>query len=748
MRRSEVIFIISLLQDFNTVRPLAYLAARETEADISFLISWRFGDRDTTGTWRGEIEEAAQELSANVIECGNLSRAAMLLHGRRGALVAGVDSDIPGAHGDVYQIYSVAPSSLMKITLQHGLECVGFRQNREHVIAHGRNITFGGDVVCAWLPSSELSAMVASQRARLYVTGPQMLLSRPRVAADHPPVLGGMVCENLHSVRLRASGDHGQSFMATFAEYCRVLEAGGDGLTLRPHPGGQYVLKNGVPLPPNAVLNNLPIYKVNLPAYEYGISAPSTVVLDMVLAGLPVGVWRDSAGIMDASMYDGLTAISTLEDWMAFLRDVRLRRDAILERQRSFLDDIGIIRDPAEVYRRFARLLTAALARQAPEPLRTLSPSVPTPRRVLFFANGAIPTLQLSFQKPLQPLVDAGRMRHFFAYEDEFLRQTKGKPASPDRVRAWVEDTFDKAVPDLVVACRYSGLGAEQIVQTCRDRGVPLVYHIDDDLLNLPRELGEKKYAFHMSPARTGAVRTFLAEADVVYCSTIPLRRRFREYGFRTAMTVGPIYCSGSVLVPAELRPVTRIGYMGFDHAHDFSIVVPALVQLMQAHPHLQFELFGSIPMPPELAAFGERVTAVPPVRVYAEFMDAFAARRWDIGIAPLADLPFNRVKANTKWVEYTAIGAAVVATAGTIYDGCGSDGCAVLVPDDGWFVALDRLVSDPALRFSQVQRAQARLTADYGTDRLRSQVLQVFSKAITQRQHESTGRAAPLEKI
>jgi hypothetical protein len=376
MSRPQIVFVITLLQDFNTVRPIAYLAARETEADIVFLLTWRFGPRDTSGTWRKEINDAAQELSATVIDCASLPDAFMALQGLRGVLVSGVDSDVGTAHEDVQQIIRSAPPEFLKVALQHGLECVGFRQNREHIIAHGRNVTFAADVVCAWMPPTDLSAMVPSQRSKLVVTGPQMLLSRPRVPDDHPPVIGGLICENLHSVRLKATGNHGAPFMATFNEYSAVLAAAGGGVTLRPHPGGQYVLKNKVELPANVVLNNLPIYKVNLPAYEYGISAPSTVVLDMVLAGLPVGVWRDPDGVMDSSMYDGLIGISTLDDWMAFLRDVRLRRDAILDRQRTFLADIGIIRDPAEVYRRFARLLTAALARGSLRPTHVVSAPV------------------------------------------------------------------------------------------------------------------------------------------------------------------------------------------------------------------------------------------------------------------------------------------------------------------------------------------------------------------------------------
>jgi hypothetical protein len=98
-----------------------------------------------------------------------------------------------------------------------------------------------------------------------------------------------------------------------------------------------------------------------LSRYRFGISAPSTIIFDMVLAGIPVGLWRDPDGIMDASNYAGLTEISTLDEWLAFERDVRLRSDMILDRQKAFLNRLSMPSDPAEVYRRFARLIVAGL---------------------------------------------------------------------------------------------------------------------------------------------------------------------------------------------------------------------------------------------------------------------------------------------------------------------------------------------------------------------------------------------------
>lgn len=403
----ETVFLINLLQDVNILRGLVYLAARETETDLRFLVSTAFLKRDAQGIWQREVSQIAQDVGAHLNVFGTPLEAFAILQGRSGTIFAASESNL-SAHKETSGTFRVAPPGFLRVTLQHGFECVGFLQNREHVRAHGRNITFYADVVCGWQAPNTLTAMAPSQRSKLYVTGPSALLQVPRRGPEHPPVNGGMVCENLHSVRLTATGNHRAVFMDIFFEFCDDMAAQGKEVTLRPHPGGQYVLKNNVALPDNVTLNNLPMYKVDLSAYAYGISAPSSVVIDMVLAGIPVGVWRDPAGIMDAGNYDGLTEIAGLDDWHAFERDVALRPEMILERQRVFLERSTMVTDPAEVYRRFARLLVAgerlgqggmvpALTSDvAPAAAKALAPakapapiaSPDKPLRVLFVANG------------------------------------------------------------------------------------------------------------------------------------------------------------------------------------------------------------------------------------------------------------------------------------------------------------------------------------------------------------------------
>jgi hypothetical protein len=696
----------------------------ELGLSVEFLVSDKFMERDKNGIWRTELAGIAADLDTSISVYESEFTAYRSLQGKNGVLIAASESNL-SAHAHTHNVFRVAPTSFLKITLQHGFECVGFLQNREHNIAHGRNVAFAADVVCGWCDPSILRSLAPSERPKLYVTGPSALAATPAAQKTVKVGTGGLVCENLHSVRLNISGDFKAPFMDTFFAFCERLKAEGQSVTLRPHPGGQYVLKNNIVLPENVSLNNRPMYDVDLSQYDFGISAPSSVVLDMVLAGIPAAVWTDEDGVMDASNYDGLTMISTLDDWLAFRRDAAVQPDMLLSRQAAFLERIKMPTDPQDVRERFTRLLTGGAQR-----IGEIRAKRPRNSRILFVANGFLPTLQLSFVKPLATWTGDSEVTWQLLSEEQ-LRTEFGDQASGKAAAAAVLDRLEDFDPGLIVLCRYSGPHSPLIIDWARKRGTPTVYHIDDDLLNVPKEIGLRKYKAHNAPPRLASVRHSLSEADLVYCSTTPLLRQFRAQGFERPMIAGEIYCAGEVLRPATDRPVLKLGYMGFDHAHDLELVLPALIEVLRCNPHIQFELFGSIPKPEALDEFGDRVTVIEPERIYEKFLAKFAALDWDIGICPLAETRFNAVKANTKWVEYTAVGAAVVATRGMTYDHCCADGCGDLATTrEEWVAALNDLCTNSKLRYERVAAAQARLDREYSLTRLGDQLRSVFRRA------------------
>lgn len=356
--------------------------------------------------------------------------------------------------------------------------------------------------------------------------------------------------------------------------------------------------------------------------------------------------------------------------------------------------------------------------------------NIAAPTRILFVANAFIPTLQLSFIKPLTALIQTGEVATDLLSEQQ-MKEIFGKRLRAVEVCDWIGKRFEKFHPTIVVFCRYSGPHVEHILKLARTDEVPTIFHIDDDLLNVPIEVGQKKYDYHNHPSRLAAVKHLLGHVDLVYCSTESLKQRLMSYGFKTRFQAGGIYCSGEVMVSVANKPIKKIGYMGFDHSYDFELVLPAIIQILRHHPQIEFELFGSIPKPSSLDEFGARVRVIPPVPQYEEFMKKFAELGWDIGICPLVSNAFNAVKANTKWVEYTSVGAAVIASAGTVYDTCCSDNCGVLATTvEEWRISIEAFISDSTRRVQLVSKARKRLIQEYSVNHLRNQVLNIFQQA------------------
>lgn len=305
-----------------------------------------------------------------------------------------------------------------------------------------------------------------------------------------------------------------------------------------------------------------------------------------------------------------------------------------------------------------------------------------------------------------------------------------------DRVEpALIRDTFAKRRADLLVLSRYTSERGTDWIAAARDAGIPVIFHVDDDLLAVPPSLGAAKHNAYNSPERLAALRHNIESSDLLYASTTELGRRFGEHGIQAPIIAGDIYCSvapediGGLIGPAT-GPV--IGYMGTSgHAADLAMTIPAVCAVMEAVPSLQFEVFGTIAMPSELLRFGRRVRHLPPVADYADFLPRLRSLGWWIGLAPLEDNVFNRCKADTKWVEYSLAGMAVVASDLPVYHRACAGGAGILAAGlADWTEALRTLIHRPDIRMSMIGAAQRKLRESYSHESLRRQILDVFDRA------------------
>lgn len=342
------------------------------------------------------------------------------------------------------------------------------------------------------------------------------------------------------------------------------------------------------------------------------------------------------------------------------------------------------------------------------------------PQRVLVIADAIGATQQISFLQPLRRAIAAKEIALHF------------EPRS--KVKTELLDYYEACKPDILVMSRFTSLDAAPLVERARATGVPIVFHIDDDLLKVPKNLGQAKYDAYNRPARLQALRTNMETADLLYASTPALAETFRSYGIAAEIIAGDLYCTVDAAaiqppIPA-LEPV--IGYMGSEgHAADLAMVLPAIEQLMEHIPSLRFETYGTIRSPDELARFGSRIGHHAATANYSGFLSKLCSLGWWVGLAPLEDTPFNLCKADTKWVEYSYAGVATVTSDLPVYTRACADGSGMQATTiDEWREAMMTLIVRRDARETLVARAQEKLASVYSHDALEKQVLAVFADA------------------
>jgi len=336
--------------------------------------------------------------------------------------------------------------------------------------------------------------------------------------------------------------------------------------------------------------------------------------------------------------------------------------------------------------------------------------------------RGPTATQMISFAQPFDAVNESSPARISFEKHYSASRE--------------IEAAFAAHQPDVMVLSRYTSDRGEDWIRMAHDASIPVIFHIDDDLLAVPAALGETKFKAYNDPARLKALRTNIEKSDLLYVSTAELGRRFGEYGLGTPIAAGDVYCSVSLdEIGASLPPATGpvIGYMGTSgHSADLAMIMPAIAEAMRAIPELQFEVFGTIEMPAELSLFGTRARHIAPVADYSEFLTKLRSLGWWIGLAPLENNQFNRCKADTKWVEYSTAGMAVVASDLSVYHRACADGAGALVQtEEEWVEAIRQLIHRPDLRTEMIGRAQAKLRRSYSHECLRSQVMAIFERVM-----------------
>ncbi len=343
---------------------------------------------------------------------------------------------------------------------------------------------------------------------------------------------------------------------------------------------------------------------------------------------------------------------------------------------------------------------------------------------VLIFTEYINATYFISFDIPLRRLHAKGEI-NIAVVSQKFVSDDK-RGSCQGR---WVE-LFQ---PNVVVMTRYGHESGIEILNYFQSLNVPVIYHIDDDLLEIPVSLGAEIQKRQGAEGVIETRRYLMQHADMIYASTGYLSASLQKR-FPKQKIVHGIYAPYMGDVIGEVTSDDRfqyqiIGYMGSKgHQKDLELVVPALERLLDERSDLRFEVFGTIRMPVQLERFGPRVKSRSVQKSYLEFLKTLSSLGWTVGVAPLADEPFNRCKAPTKFVEYTACGIPVIASDFPVYSDVIPQNGGVLVMDD-WYAAISCFLDDPKTRKQALAISQRKCANVFALSVLERQLRHVFSE-------------------
>lgn len=266
---------------------------------------------------------------------------------------------------------------------------------------------------------------------------------------------------------------------------------------------------------------------------------------------------------------------------------------------------------------------------------------------------------------------------------------------------------------DVLHLHRYSEEAAVRLAREAKTHGAAVVWDNDDDMGAAPRgTIAYRKQGGMRWERRLAGMRKIFAIADLVTAPSAVLADRLRGHGARRTAVIDNHVPDSFVVRSRPSADGITIGWIaGLEHQVDAERVPirDVLQRLLDERPDVRVVSFGL-----GLGLRSDRYRHVDVVPLMELTREAAA---FDIGIAPLSDIPLNQARSNVKLKEYAAAGACWLASPIGPYSAMGEKQGGRLVPDHGWHEALSRLIDKPRERRKLAKRA-AKWVADQTLER------------------------------
>ena len=203
--------------------------------------------------------------------------------------------------------------------------------------------------------------------------------------------------------------------------------------------------------------------------------------------------------------------------------------------------------------------------------------------------------------------------------------------------------------------------------------GIPYVYEIDDNLLDVPAEIDTggtyEAYTPHFKTLIKGAEEVHLTN-DALKAICVPLNEKIIIRPDKISSKRWRISESNSRPLDLEL-PICDLKVLYFGsktHQKDLDFVIEVIKKARISGKDIQLYVVGAGDDISQCEGFVHRLT--PPNGRYDIFVEWLVSikQNFDMGVAPLVDIEFAKTKSYLKCLEFQALGLPVICSDGLPY--------------------------------------------------------------------------------
>lgn len=244
----------------------------------------------------------------------------------------------------------------------------------------------------------------------------------------------------------------------------------------------------------------------------------------------------------------------------------------------------------------------------------------------------------------------------------------------------------------------YAWIGTEEVAWQWPDGTREMLW---SDGMTSPT--GQKIFSIEQNINHRDMFKANFKKSDLVTCTTPILRESFLKINPNVAVlpnVIDPTFFPSGVEM---VKRGVRIGWQGgASHYEDLYLVHEAIKNILLKNPSAKFIYFGDIRFKGLFKDCPQDQVEYHPWVNHSTYPYKMALMNLDIALCPLVDNVFNRNKSAIKWMEYSLVGAATIASDIPPYSeviNSGMTGLLVKEDEKSWIENIQLLIDNKKYR-------------------------------------------------